>query len=473
MSSSTFTLLTQEEKAYAHKKAKPDASPIIFFKFNGENEGDNTLKQKLLRLKKNKLQQLSLEEGFISCLDIENEFLALNHLSKEDDLTDEEKITLEEYKAALMTAVRNHLYKIDITPKKTTPAKFTPKSILKWCVFCLLMFFEFSPMVFGGIIYAKMSLEALIPFIPFVIPSAVLTGIGIACVFNMLIGNICFVAPILMERLGILFSKKQKSSLSEAFRLQHEATEKINNKLLSYNNYSSEDYHSYSKLAKLFNHHIDEVKNNYPEYKENIYSKIANVIMGSLILINTASGALYLSANLVAFCLGVALEGSAAAITVTAFIASMPLVIGLIAIAFIIPNLAINYYLRMQSASRILDYDAILHENVKNNLNTFEIKHTEFDHVHSKKLASEMTAEIHDDAIRNKKIVKKTLPTALIDEIKKLRSKEIEMKTDAGKFKSTSNPFFNKHPKLKYSIDIEKMNTHEKLNRQRDLNKRT
>jgi hypothetical protein len=400
------------------------AGPLFQFSF----DDTNLCRQEMLRDLKNINNKkncglASNKTQYFTSDYILQEFSILNTLSKTEDLSEEEKTTIEEYRAALTTTVHNHLQKLEHNREaaENNTIRLEKIALLKkigiWSAFILLMAFEFAPMFIGGLMYAQESISALIPYIPITLPSQIITAIGIGCVCNNCLGGICFVAPILLERMGITYSNKNKV-LHTALQKQIEGAAAINNILSRDNNISSTDYWIYANFAKISNNNIKNLKENYPPLITSFYAYIATIIMTAFMSIQNISGSLYMSASAVNWIAG-------SALTTASVVTNMPMIVAAVAVAFFIPQLAIGYMLRTYSTTNMLDPTAEQHNIIKNNLENFnEITVSQFDKIHDKKLSQEL----------NNQMVAKERP-AFISEIKEI-AQEIDWKK---KIKDTSS----------------------------------
>jgi hypothetical protein len=321
-----------------------------------------------------------------------NEFKILNIISVETNLEHEERILIEEYKAILISVVKSHLQKTinhhNNADESTRTDKFNKyKQSGLWLIFAILMGFEFAPMVIGGLMYAKESLSTLIPYIPTVLASSnVMTLIGLGCIFNSIFGGICFVAPILMERLGIISQNKYKL-LTKYYQIQIDGTEAINTIMSCNNDLTSKDYWFYAKITKALNQNIQLLNNYYPKVKESIFSRAFGIVMTILIGIQCVAGSLYMSGGVVGW-------WTASALTGTALATAMPFTIAAVAVLFFVPQLAINCILRTYSAKKMIDPAMEQFNEIKNRLQNFEpVTPKILDEIHNKKLSNEMNCQ--------------------------------------------------------------------------------
>jgi hypothetical protein len=224
------------------------------------------------------------------------------------------------------------------------------KQNVLWLGFIVLMIFNFTPMIIGGLMYTSHSLAALIPYFSF-LPNTVFTVLGIGCAVSWQVGTICFVGPILMKWLGI-----QSQSLLTLYQEQLETAQIINDLLLLENDFSHKDYHAYIQLAAAIKINIKQFAPPYP--KASSIQKIAFQVLMGLMKVFTAiqslSVSLYFSATMISAWSGTVLT-AAAGTAITTFVASMPGVIFLMAIPFLLAQYTVSYRLNVRSTDDLLD----------------------------------------------------------------------------------------------------------------------
>lgn len=341
-------------------------------------------------------------------------------------LLDEERALLEEYKAALMKAVQDHLTRHYANKKaeqkivQQEQQGSNAKKIAGWVYFIILMTFEFLPMLIGNLMYASETLSALTPYLPFIVPAPIMLAIGLGCVFNSVFGGICFVGPLLLKSLGIEYQQTEQP-LVTAYRQQVSTGRHINSRLLAYNEISSEEYRKYKTFALCVNDDLRKLKDYYPEYTEQSTSKWFTRAMSVFIGIQAISSSLFLAAAL----LGAIIQSP---LSEAALIAVMPGAILLLAIPFTVAFFIVAQKLRINSAGSALDPAVGQHEIAKKEVDNFRCKDQEFDKVYHNKLNYEKSQHQSNETIldlQNKIADRDELLRKLI----KLNKKEIMLET--------------------------------------------
>jgi hypothetical protein len=158
----------------------------------------------------------------------------------------------------------------------------------RWGLFIVLLGVEMLPMAVGGLVYARTAFD----FLPFVFPTNISLFLGISINLVHCIVSYSFQASLLKQRLGIKEEKQQ--SLPNLYQQQLQSTIKINKILSEDNNISSAKYKQYATVAKHFNQTMNDLKTDFPDYKEKNFFKIVRLIMTGINLIQSMGGAWFM-----------------------------------------------------------------------------------------------------------------------------------------------------------------------------------
>jgi hypothetical protein len=323
--------------------------------------------------------------------DIVFELEILMTQSNKKTLAADVKLRIEKQKIELIKSIKQNLNNSlepqpisDTIPPVVKTNKYNQLGL--WFVLAILLAFDFAPMIIGGLMYAQESLSTLIPYLPVIIASPhVMTVLGLGCVLSSIFGSICFVAPILMDRLGII-PAKNNASIENCYFEQINDTEQINNSLLSDNDLTSEETWPHLKLAKLLNKNMQCLKENYRKANHSNLHRLFSWAITGLMAIQCVAGSLFMASGLIGWLMG-------STLAVTALISTMPVVTAVVAIGFFIPQLVTTYILRTRSADEFLGQGVKSHDELKNKIKDFKvINYATFEKVHNRKLAHEINS---------------------------------------------------------------------------------
>lgn len=363
---------------------------LVNFTFDTDNS-NQTLENKLQQLNPAIAGKFTLKNGLVSLKQLENEFKTLCELHgniaacswlksdeektqleeqrKETILSDQDKLTIEEYKLQIIKAILFHFKKrYDLKDSKIQEQPAPPQPS-RWRIplYVFLTICNVLFMAIGGFLGMNEMLKDIFHGISstmMYLSSGILTSLECIMCYSIM-------APFLKKGLGIPEATMSRT-LTTIYDEQLQAIADINRALVSeprcHDKMDVLDYENNIRLAKFFNNHIANIK--VEEFKENSYKKgIRWFFSGINTLLTITNG--YFMASALLKALAATLVGTPAGWTI---------IIGVIAI-----QLVNTYAIRSQSVYEMLNPHVSQIKTTNEKLISFETSNPKFDRILSLK----------------------------------------------------------------------------------------
>lgn len=255
------------------------------------------LRAKLVAMKKKfstRFQDIELlDDGEISISKISYCFDLLCAFSQEEDITDEQKVMIENYKFAISTALYNKLQIVPETPKeKPSPSLFW--RIVEYGKMVVFFLASLAVQIFGVISEFLGISEMLLALIP-IITNPILLAISViltaVSVFVQLAGQVKTVG----EEFGIKF-KTDAKELFKTYYKELKQAKKINLLLRDTEvagSFSDDERQDFTKLARKITNNIACKQAVLSEYEEPLWKKIIRWSLLVFGIVTTLAGSYF------------------------------------------------------------------------------------------------------------------------------------------------------------------------------------
>jgi len=315
----------------------------------------------------------------VSMIELEQEFQRLLAISQDKEfwkkLQENERITIEKYKLAIMLAVQNYLlekYK-NLTIEHDKPAESEKKpSKWLWVLYGALMGIELTPMIWGGFL-GVVELLGAIPQLT----THIVTMVGIVVCSMEAVLYYSVMGPVLQAGLGLSSTILAAREL-EIYNRQLQAINLIDTVMSSDNKIGAAEYNNHLKLLQLFGKNIVEAKTKIEEFKEPSTKKGLRWLASGVNILLNIGGGYFICISL--------LRGSAA----TAALIGTPA--GWAIIGFItLGQFALRYVVRSNGMMNLLNPSAERHNKIYERVDKFKLNENKYQEILGRKKEKEET----------------------------------------------------------------------------------